>query len=104
MSTPIRVSIVEDDEEILANLAHRIGKSRSFRLLQTFSTAEEALAGLPDSRPNVVLMDINLPGLDGVECVRLLKPKMPEVQFLMLTVYEDGNRLFKSLMAGASGY
>jgi DNA-binding NarL/FixJ family response regulator len=104
MTTPIRVSIVEDDEEILANLAHRIGKSRSFRLLQTFPTAEEALTHLPASKPDVVLMDINLPGLDGIECVRQLKPRMPEVQFLMLTVYEDGNRLFKSLMAGASGY
>jgi DNA-binding NarL/FixJ family response regulator len=49
-------------------------------------------------------MDINLPGVDGVECVRRLKPKMPAVQFLMLTIYEDGNRLFKSLTAGASGY
>src|SRR6516164_8069170 len=96
MTTPIRVSIVEDDEEILANLAHRIGKSRSFRLLQTFPTAEEALTHLPASKPDVVLMDINLPGLDGIECVRQLKPRMPEVQFLMLTVYEDGNRLFKS--------
>ncbi|MGH7952441.1 MAG: response regulator [Limisphaerales bacterium] len=59
---------------------------------------------LPPVKPDVVLMDINLPGLDGVECVRQLKVKLPETQFLMLTVYEDNNRLFKSLIAGASGY
>ena len=62
------------------------------------------MAELPDLKPNVVLMDINLPGMDGVECVRQLKIKMPAVQFIMLTVYEDSNRLFKSLRAGASGY
>jgi DNA-binding NarL/FixJ family response regulator len=62
------------------------------------------LADLPRHPPDVVLMDINLPGINGIECVRQLKVKMPAVQFIMLTIYEDGNRLFKSLMAGASGY
>jgi DNA-binding NarL/FixJ family response regulator len=95
---------VEDDEEIRANLAHRIGGSASFRVLRSYGDAESALADLPNYKPDVVLMDINLPGLDGVECVRQLKQKMPEVQFIMLTVYGDSNRLFKSLMAGASGY
>jgi DNA-binding NarL/FixJ family response regulator len=101
---PINVAIVEDDEEIRANLTYRIKSNRSFRLLSTYANAEAALAELPDLKPNVVLMDINLPGMDGVECVRLLKIKMPTVQFIMLTVYEDSNRLFKSLRAGASGY
>jgi DNA-binding NarL/FixJ family response regulator len=100
----IRVSIVEDDEEIRANLSHRIGGNSSFRLLGSYGNAEAALADLPKRRPDVVLMDINLPGMDGIECVRQLKPQMPEVQFVMLTVYEDNNRLFKSLVAGASGY
>lgn len=62
------------------------------------------MADLPSHEPDVVLMDINLPGADGVECVRHLKAKLPETQFIMYTVYEDGDRLFKSLMAGASGY
>jgi DNA-binding NarL/FixJ family response regulator len=101
---PIQVAIVEDDEEIRADLAHRIAGNGLFRLLGSFSDAESALANLPRCKPDVVLMDINLPGLDGVECVRRLKEKMPDVQFIMLTVYEDSNRLFKSLMAGASGY
>ena len=101
---PLCVSVVEDDEVIRMNLAHRISSDPAFRVLNTFADAETAVENLPSTRPNVVLMDINLPGMDGVECVRVLKPKMPEVYFLMLTVYEDGNRLFKSLMAGASGY
>jgi DNA-binding NarL/FixJ family response regulator len=101
---PIHVAIVEDDDEIRANLSHRIGNSPSFRLVQSYSNAEAALAELPERQPDVVLMDINLPGMDGVECVRRLKSKIPESQFLMLTVYEDNNRLFKSLIAGASGY
>jgi DNA-binding NarL/FixJ family response regulator len=101
---PIRVAIVEDDEVIRANLKHRIGSNSEFRVLCSCPDAETALAELPQCQPDVVLMDINLPRMDGVECVRQLKAKMPQVQFLMLTVYGDSNRLFKSLMAGASGY
>lgn len=101
---PIQVAIVEDDEEIRANLTHRIGENPTLRLLGSYSNAESALAELPEQKPDVVLMDINLPGMDGVECVRQLKTKLPASQFVMLTVYEDNNRLFKSLMAGASGY
>ncbi len=101
---PIQVALVEDDEEIRANLSHRIGDNKSFVLLRCYGDAESALADLPRHKPDVVLMDINLPGVDGIECVRHLKPKMPDAQFVMLTVYEDSNRLFKSLVAGASGY
>lgn len=101
---PIQVAIVEDDEEIRANLTHRIGGNPAFRLLGSYADAEAAITDLPRHKPDVVLMDINLPGMDGVECVRQLKRQMPKVQFIMLTVYEDGNRLFKSLVAGASGY
>lgn len=104
IAVPIRVAIVEDDEEIRANLAHRIGSSPSFRLLQTCSSAESALKDFPALKPDVVLMDINLPGMNGVECVRQLKARLPDTQFVMLTVYEDNNRLFQSLTAGASGY
>ncbi len=101
---PIQVAIVEDDEEIRADFGRRIGRNPSFRLLRSYADAESALADLPSHHPDVVMMDINLPGVDGIECVRELKAKMPEVQFVMLTVYEDGDRLFRSLMAGASGY
>jgi len=100
----IQIAIVEDDDEIRANLGHRIGSNPAFRLLRSYGDAESALADLPRHKPDVVLMDINLPGMDGIECVRELKAKMPKVQFVMLTVYEDSNRLFKSLVAGASGY
>ena len=101
---PIDIAIVEDDEEIRANLSHRIGTTTAFRLLGSYPDAEAALGDLPKHKPDVVLMDIGLPGVDGIECVRQLKLKMPDTQFLMLTVYEDSNRLFKSLVAGASGY
>lgn len=101
---PIQVAIVEDDEEIRDDLSHRISRSAGFRLLQSYPDAESAMADLANHNPDVVLMDINLPGTDGVECVRYLKAKLPAAQFIMFTVYEDGDRLFKSLMAGASGY
>jgi DNA-binding NarL/FixJ family response regulator len=101
---PIQVAIVEDDEEIRANLTHRVSAHKSLRLAGSYPDAESALAALPGTNADVVLMDINLPGMDGVECVKQLKLKMPTVQFIMLTVYEDSNRLFQSLVAGASGY
>lgn len=101
---PIEVALIEDREEIRAQLAHTIGHSPFLRLMRAYSDGESALADLPSREPDVVLVDINLPGLDGVECVRQLKPKLPGTQFVMLTIYEDGARLFQSLMAGASGY
>ena len=67
-------------------------------------SAESALATLPAAKPEVVLMDINLPGLNGIECVRQLKPLLPDTQFLMLTVYEDADHIFNALMVGATGY
>jgi len=100
----IQVAIVEDDEEIRANLTHRIGENTALCLVGSYADAESALSNLPLHRPNVVLMDINLPGMDGVECVRRLKPQMPETQFVMLTVYEDTNHIFAALAAGATGY
>ena len=100
----IQVALVEDDEEIRANLTHVFRRSPDFRLVGTYPDAETAMIELPHCQVDAVLMDINLPGIDGVECVRRLKPRMPKVQFIMLTIYEDGNRLFKSLMAGANGY
>jgi DNA-binding NarL/FixJ family response regulator len=81
-----------------------LARAAGFRCLSTHRTAEEALEQLPRLKPGVVLMDINLPGMSGIEAVRQLKERIPDTLFLMLTVYDDGDRIFESLKAGASGY
>jgi DNA-binding NarL/FixJ family response regulator len=101
---PIRVAIVEDDEWVRENLVREIGQSTGFFCLGAFRSAEAAIEGVPSLKPDVVLMDINLPGMDGVQCVQRLKELCPEVQFLMLTVYEESDKIFNSLIAGARGY
>jgi DNA-binding NarL/FixJ family response regulator len=101
---PLRVSIVEDDADIRANLAHLITQTQGFSLASEHASAEDALARLAPAAPDVVLMDINLPGLSGIECVRRLKAELPRVQIIMLTVYEDSDQIFQSLRAGATGY
>jgi DNA-binding NarL/FixJ family response regulator len=101
---PIKVAIVEDDEGIRTSLATMVRRASSLRWAGDYSDAETALKEIPRRPPDVVLMDINLPGINGVECVRQLKSSLPAVQFLMLTVYEDSDSLFNSLKAGASGY
>jgi len=100
----IKVAIVDDDEGIRTSLAALIRRNANFRLAGDYPNAEMALKEIPRHPPDVVLMDINLPGMNGVECVRQLKAALPAVQFLMLTVYEDSDSLFNSLKAGASGY
>lgn len=100
----IRVSIVEDDPALRENLAHFLRLAPDLELLSEHGSAEAALAELPGLKPDVVLMDINLPGLSGIDCVRRLKARLSEVQVLMVTVYDDGDRVFKALLAGASGY
>lgn len=100
----IKVAIVEDDEGIRTSLAALLRRAPSFRLVGDYADAETALKEIPLRQPDVVLMDINLPGMNGVECVRQLKAALPGVQFLMLTVYEDSDSLFKSFKVGASGY
>lgn len=101
---PITLSIVEDDEHARRILAGTIGRAPGFRCVSQFRDAESALAALPQEAPEVVLMDIHLPGLNGVECVRQLKARLPATQFVMLTVYEDADHIFDALSAGASGY
>jgi DNA-binding NarL/FixJ family response regulator len=101
---PIKVAVVDDDEEIRSSLATLIRRAPSLRLAGDYADAESALKAIPQRPPDVVLMDINLPGMNGVECVRHLKASAPGVQVLMLTVYEDSDSLFNSLKAGASGY
>jgi len=100
----IRVAIVEDDAGIRASLEALIRRAPDLSFKGGYSDAESALKEIPKQTPDVVLMDINLPGMNGVECVRHLKAAAPKVQFLMLTVYEDGESLFNSFKAGASGY
>jgi DNA-binding NarL/FixJ family response regulator len=102
--SPIKVAIVDDDEGIRAGLAALIRRAAVLRLAGDYPDAETALKEIPSRPPDVVLMDINLPGMKGVECVRQLKTILPRVQFLMLTIYEDSDSLFNSLKAGASGY
>ena len=100
----IKVAIVDDDEGIRTSLAALIRRNTNFRLAGDYPNAETALKEIPRHPPDVVLMDINLPGMKGYDCVRQLKAALPAVQFLMLTVYEDSDSLFNSLKAGASGY
>lgn len=101
---PISVSVVEDDAEIRQSLALIIGGTPGFLFKEAYASAEEALRGIPKLVPDVVLMDIQLPALSGIECVRRLKVKIPETQFVMLTVFDDGEQLFESLASGATGY
>jgi RNA polymerase sigma factor (sigma-70 family) len=101
---PISVSIVEDNDQLRGTLARVLNRADGFRCVSQHPNAEDALKGLPQVRPDVVLMDINLPGMNGVECVRQLKALLPEIQVMMLTVYEDTENIFNALAAGASGY
>jgi DNA-binding NarL/FixJ family response regulator len=101
---PIKVSIIEDDAWIRENLADRVRQTQGFVCAGAYRTGEEALAQLPSLAPDVILMDINLPKMNGIECVRQLKTLIPSAQVLMLTVYEDSDKIFNSLLAGASGY
>ncbi len=101
---PITVSIVEDQEQLRNTLARVINRADGFECMTSYGNAEAALEDLPGKNPNVVLMDINLPGMNGVECARKLKQLAPQIQIVMLTVYEDTENIFNALAAGASGY
>ncbi len=100
----IAVSIVEDDAQARKILAGWVNRAPGFRLAGEWGDAESAIAALSDKKPDVVLMDINLPGISGVEAVKRLKPMLPESQFVMLTVYEDADHIYNALAAGATGY
>jgi len=100
----ISVAIVEDDVPAREILAGWIRDADGFKCAGEYDDAETALARLPVENPSVVLFDINLPGMNGIECVRRLKPRLPHTQFVMVTVYEDANHIFDALSAGASGY
>ncbi len=100
----VPVSIVEDDAPARDLLGDWVQHAPGFRCVGRHACAEAALAALPMEKPSVVLMDINLPGISGIECVRRLKPLLPDTQFVMLTVYEDPEHIFNALAVGACGY
>jgi len=100
----ISLAIVEDLDEVRDGLKNFISLSQDFKILDTFKTAEEALYDIPKLQPDIVIMDINLPGMTGIECIRQVKNKSPKSQFMMFTVYENDEKVFEALKAGASGY
>ena len=100
----ITVSIVEDNRGTRESLAEFLGRVSTLRCIGSHADGETALTKIPEEHPDVVLMDINLPGMSGIECVSRLKEKMPKTQVLMLTTYEESDLIFDSLRSGASGY
>jgi DNA-binding NarL/FixJ family response regulator len=100
----IRVGIVEDDRRVRENLALLIDSAPGFSCVAACASAEEALKLLSDAVPDVVLMDIHLPGQSGIQCVARLRRVLPRTQVIMLTVEEDTEQVFESLKAGATGY
>lgn len=104
ITTMIRLAAVEDRREELENLKRVLAAAPGLECVATCSSAVEALEVLPVLQPEIVLMDIQLPGISGIECVRRLSQVMPDTQFMMLTVVEDHDLIFQSLAAGATGY
>jgi DNA-binding NarL/FixJ family response regulator len=100
----IAITIVEDQRDMRESLAEWLGNAPGLRCVGAHASAEEALKRIPDEHPDVVLMDINLGGMNGIECVSRLKQRLPQTQVLMLTTYDDGDLIFDSLRAGANGY
>jgi DNA-binding NarL/FixJ family response regulator len=104
MKKIITVSIVDDEADLRKHIAGYLAAAGNIRCKSAYASAEEALEHLPEDKPDVILMDINLGDMDGIECVRRLTAVMPEAQVLMLTVFEDTDQIFRALAAGASGY
>ena len=104
MKKIITVSLVDDEADLREHIAGYLDAAGTIRCKSAYASAEEALQHLPQDRPDVILMDINLGDMDGIECVRRLTGLMPKAQVLMLTVFEDTDQIFRALAAGASGY
>lgn len=100
----IKIAIVEDLKEIREGMVSLLTLDDRFEVVASFSNAETASAELPAWCPDVVIMDINLPGMNGIHCIRKVKPECPSTQFMMFTIYEDDEKVFEALAAGASGY
>ena len=101
---PIKVSIVEDLAEVRNGLAELVSSDKELLMMEHFGNAESAIEKLPEMEPDIVIMDINLPGMSGIECIKIIKEKCPEIQFMMFTVYETDEKVLQALQAGASGY
>ena len=101
---PIRFCLIEDDARLRQLFVRWLQHEPGFQILNQYADAESALIGLPKDQPEVALVDINLPGQSGIDCVRQLKPLLPATQFGMVTVYEDADKIFQALAAGATGY
>jgi len=104
MEKPITVCVVEDIDEVRLGVRRIIDDAEGFACAGTFDNAEDAITVLPDICPDIVLMDINLPGMSGIECIRKVKTTNPDIQFMMFTIYEDSEQVFDALAAGANGY
>jgi DNA-binding NarL/FixJ family response regulator len=100
----LKVSIVEDDAKLRETLVRYFARQSSFRCVNAYPNAEVALADIPQNLPDVVLMDINLPGMSGIECVSRLRQAVPSLKIIMLTVFEEDEQVFQALSAGAFGY
>jgi DNA-binding NarL/FixJ family response regulator len=100
----IGVSIVEDITEIREGMRFMVNQTPGFNCISVYSNAEDALAGLSEDPPDLVIMDIGLSGMTGVECIRKLKATRSKIQFMVFTIYEDSDQVFEALAAGASGY
>ena len=101
---PIKICIVEDLEEVRNGMASLLMMDERFELLSTYADAEKAADELPAWQPDIIIMDINLPGMNGIECIRCVKHLCPNSQFMMFTIYEDDEKVFEALSVGASGY
>jgi DNA-binding NarL/FixJ family response regulator len=100
----IKICLVEDLEEVRDGMTSLLTMDERFELLATFSDAEKAVDELPAWQPDIVIMDINLPGMNGIDCIKKVKTLCPKSQFIMFTIYEDDEKIFEALAAGASGY
>jgi DNA-binding NarL/FixJ family response regulator len=100
----ITLSIIEDQREMRESLVECLGNAPGLRCVGAHATGEEGLRDIPKENPDVVLMDINLPGMNGIQCVARLKERIPKIQVMMLTTYDEGDLIFDSLRAGANGY
>jgi DNA-binding NarL/FixJ family response regulator len=100
----VRIAVVDDDDRVRSTLADAVGRFEGCQCVGSYASGEEALAGIALNPPEVVLMDINMPGMNGIECVSRLKTTHPDIEVVMLTVYQDADNVLKSLAAGANGY
>ena len=101
---PIKICVVEDLKEIREGMVSLLSLDERFEMLASFTDAETAARDLPAWQPDIVVMDINLPGMNGIECIKVVKSSCPHTQFMMFTIYENDEKVFEALAAGASGY